>query len=93
LFHLVIACFPFIYFSITCVKGDEVESETGISNAVYRTGETVNDNGKVQLDSPIENKDLTEGSEYRSRKEKCFTLYVNNEFECFIRGSKHEKTV
>jgi hypothetical protein len=20
-------------------------------------------------------------------------LYVNNEFECFIRGSKHEKTV
>jgi hypothetical protein len=21
------------------------------------------------------------------------TLYVNNEFECFIRGSKHEKTV
>ena len=22
-----------------------------------------------------------------------FTLYVNNEFECFIRGSKHEKTV
>ena len=22
-----------------------------------------------------------------------FMLYVNNEFECFIRGSKHEKTV
>ena len=23
----------------------------------------------------------------------CWMLYVNNEFECFIRGSKHEKTV
>ena len=24
---------------------------------------------------------------------QMFSLYVNNEFECFIRGSKHEKTV
>jgi hypothetical protein len=24
---------------------------------------------------------------------KYMMLYVNNEFECFIRGSKHEKTV
>jgi hypothetical protein len=54
---------------------DYRESETGIPNAVYRAGETVNDNGKVQLDSPIENEDLTEGSQYRSRKEKCFTAW------------------
>jgi hypothetical protein len=26
-------------------------------------------------------------------KEEALMLYVNNEFECFIRGSKHEKTV
>ena len=25
--------------------------------------------------------------------DQIMTLYVNNEFECFIRGSKHEKTV
>ena len=28
------------------------------------------------------------------RRPEIFTLYVNNEFECFIKGSKHdEKTL
>ena len=30
---------------------------------------------------------------YGDSLEMIEMLYVNNEFECFIRGSKHEKTV
>ena len=38
-------------------------------------------------------KQIREGGRRVRRNKILGMLYVNNEFECFIRGSKHEKTV
>ena len=71
---------------------DQPPSKRKKSGAEFRKAKKARQHENKQLGSFMLNYLQRDDEKRESEEKRCKMLYVNNEFECFIRGSKHEKT-